>query len=102
MLCNLSPEVRRFGSIPWLGCLCAAAYCEMNGIYTSMVLRRNECCFHVRKAVVWRRIHFTGLDATSLWCSTERTLSGLFVSPAALQFLLFHRFVSRRHGPFAN
>ena len=27
-------------------------FCEMNGIYTSMVFRRNECCFHVRKAVV--------------------------------------------------
>ena len=28
-----------------------------------------------------------GLDASSLWCSTEGILSGLFVSPAALQFL---------------
>ena len=34
-------------------------------------------------------------------CSTERTLSGRFVSPAAVQFLWFHRFVSKRHSPFA-
>ena len=34
--CHLSPEVRWFGWIPWLGCLGAAAHCEMNGIYTSM------------------------------------------------------------------
>ena len=45
---------------------------------------------------------FLGLDAMSLWCSTERILSGRFVSPAALQFLLFHRFVPERHGPFVN
>ena len=38
----------------------------------------------------WGRNLFLGLDAISLWCSTERTLSGRFVSPAALQFLLFH------------
>ena len=45
---------------------------------------------------------FTLLGASSLWCSTEGTLSGLFVSPAALQFLLSHGFVSRRHCPFAK
>ena len=33
VLCHLSPEVRWFGWIAWLGCLGA---CEMNGIYTSM------------------------------------------------------------------
>ena len=55
LCCAISPEVRRFGSIPWLGCLRAAAFCETNGIYTSMLLRRNECCFHVRKAVVLRK-----------------------------------------------
>ena len=36
VLCHLSPEVRWLGWIPWLGCLGAAAHCEMNGIYTSM------------------------------------------------------------------
>ncbi len=30
----------------------------------------------------------------SLWCSAERILRGWVVSPAALQFLLSHRFVS--------
>ena len=50
----------------------------------------------------WGRTLSLGLDAISLWCSTERTLSGRFVSPAALQFLLFHRFVSKRHSPFVN
>ena len=35
----------------------------------------------------WGRTLSLGLDAISLWCSTERTLSGRFVSPAALQFL---------------
>ena len=44
----------------------------------------------------------TGLDASSLWCSTEGGSEGPFVSPAALQFLLSDRFVSRRHCPFAN
>ena len=48
----------------------------------------------------WGRALSLGLDAISLWCGTERTLSGRFVSPAALQFLLFHRFVSKRHSPF--
>ena len=32
---------------------------------------------------------------------SERTVSGRFVSLAAVQFLLFHRFVSKRHSPFA-
>ena len=36
VLCHLSAEVRWFGWIPWLGCLGAAALCELNGIYTSM------------------------------------------------------------------
>ena len=38
-----------------VGCLGAAAHClivKINGIYTSMVFRRNECCSHVRRAVV--------------------------------------------------
>ena len=42
-----------------------------------------------------------GLDAISLWCNTERTLTGRFVSPAALQFLLFHRFVCKCELIFA-
>ena len=69
-----------------------------------MVFLRNECsCFHVRGAAVLGTDSLSlGLDAISLWCSTERTLSGRFVSPAALQFLLFHRFVSKRHSPFVN
>ena len=69
-----------------------------------MVFLRNECsCFHVRGAAVLGTDSLSlNLDAISLWCSTERTLSGRFVSPAALQFLLFHRFVSKRHGPFVN
>ena len=50
----------------------------------------------------WGRTLFLGRDAISLWCSTERTMSGRFVSPAALQLLLFHRFVSKRHSPFVN
>lgn len=61
VLCDL----RRFSSIPWLDCLCAAAFYEMNGMYMSMVLRTNECCFYVRKAVVlgtdslfWTRCYF--------------------------------------------
>ena len=47
---------------------------------------------------------FTLLGSTLLHCGAvlRGTLSGLFVSPAALQFLLSHRFVSRRHCPFAN
>ena len=64
-----------------------------------MVFLRNECSFHVRGAAVLETDSL-GLDAISLWCSTERTLSGRFVSPAALQFLLFHRIVSKRHSPF--
>ena len=43
-------------------------------------------------------LSFWELDAISLWCSTERTLSGGFVSPAALQFLLFHKEEYRWHG----
>ena len=62
-----------------------------------MVFLRNECsCFHVRGAAVLGTDSLSlGLDAISLWCSTERTLSGRFVSPAA-------RFVSKRHSPFVN
>ena len=45
---------------------------------------------------------FLGLVAISLWCSTEWTPSGRFVSPAASQFLLSHCFVSKKHSPFAN
>ena len=46
---------------------------------------------------------FTLLGSTLLHCGAvlKGTLSGLFVSPAALQFLLFHRFVSRKHCLFA-
>ena len=45
------------GEMIWLdslvvSCLCAAALCDVNGIYTSLVFRRNECCCHVRRAVV--------------------------------------------------
>ena len=50
----------------------------------------------------WGRTFFRGLGAYCLRCSTERTLSGRSVSPAAVQFLLFHRFVSKRHNPFVN
>ena len=45
---------------------------------------------------------FLRLVAISLWCSTEWTPSGRFVSPAASQFLLSHCFVSKKHSPFAN
>ena len=44
---------------------------------------------------------YLGHGAFCWRCSTERTLSGRFVSPAAVQFLWFHRFVSKRHSPFA-
>ena len=58
-----------------------------------------DSCFHVRGAAVLGTDSLSGARI-SLW--TERTLSGRFVSPAALQFLLFHRFVSKRHSPFVN
>ena len=44
---------------------------------------------------------YLGHGAFCWRCSTERTLSGRFVSPAAVQFLWFHRYVSKRHSPFA-
>ena len=50
----------------------------------------------------WGRTFFRGLGAYCLRCSTERTLSGRSVLSAAVQFLLFHRFVSKRHNPFVN
>ena len=59
-----------------LGCLCAAALCEMNGIYTSMVFRRNECCFHVRRAVVLETDSLSGarryLLVVQYWEDSER------------------------------
>ena len=68
-----------------------------------MVFRRNECgCLHVQGAAVLGTDLFRGLGAYCLRCSTERTLSGRSVSAAAVQFLLFHRFVSKRHNPFVN
>ena len=67
------------------------AFVEMNVVvFTSKVL------------LSWGRTFFPGLGAYCLRCSTERTLSGRSVSPAAVQFLLFHRFVSKRHNPFVN
>ena len=39
-------------------------------------------------------IAVTDAEAISLWCGAERILRGWVVSPAALQFLEFHRFVS--------
>ena len=68
-----------------------------------MVLRRNECgCLHVQGAAVLGTDLFSGARRLLLTCSTERTLSSRSVSPAAVQFLLFHRFVSKRHNPFVN
>ena len=88
--------------MPWLGCLGAAAHCEMNGIYTSMLFVEMNVFPTSGGQQSCRQIHLTGLDASSLWCSTEGDSERPFVSPAALQFLLSHRFVSRRHCPFAN
>ena len=68
-------------------CLSAAADGEMNGIYTSMFFAEMNVVPTSGGQQSCRLFHFAGLDASSLWCSTERTLSGLFVSPAALQFL---------------
>ena len=52
----------------------------------------------------WIWTHYLELDASAsaLWCSADRTLSGRVVSPASLQFLLFHHFVSERHSTFVN
>ena len=52
-------------------------------------------------AITRARPFYLGHGAFCWRCSTERTLSGRFVSPAAVQFLWFHRFVSKRHYPFA-
>ena len=42
------------------------------------------------------------VDATSLWCSTEGTLGGLFVSPAALQCLLPQPLCFQKALPFCE
>ena len=63
---------------------------EMNVVVsTSMVL------------LSWGRTFLPGTRRLLLTVQYWVTLSGRFVSPAAVQFLWFHRFVSKRHSPFA-
>ena len=94
----LSPEVRWFARFLGLG---PSFVKWMGSFYTSMVLR--WMVVSTSKVLLsWGRTFFQGLGAYCLRCSTERTLSGRSVSPAAVQFFWFHRFISKRHNPFCE